>query len=254
MNPVMRGITYAILGLILSTAAFGADPFPARLTLDYSLSRNGHEIGVVTRTLERNTDGRYAHTLWMRATGLTALVYRTEWREHGVFVVKDGDVLPQRFTETRTGDKRAYEHGVTFDRTRMLLVFGQQQQKSLSPGVQDQGSLIYALMLKPLTAPGERMIAVTDGKDVDTYALVYRGRESVSTPLGVFETIVIRRITPKQLEQETRCQREKLPDEACRPDDLTFWLAPARNHAPVKLERRRKDETTTMILREARGL
>lgn len=254
MNPVMRDIAFAIFGLALPTAAFGAGPLPTRLTLEYSLSRNDHEIGAVTRTLERNTDGRYAHTLWMRATGLTGLVYRTEWREDGEFVVKDRDVLPQRFTETRTGDKRAYEHGVTFDRARMLLVFGKQQQKPLPAGAQDQGSLIYALMLKPLTAPGERTVTVTDGKDIDTYMLVYRGRESVSTPLGQFETIVIRRITPKQLEQDARCLREKLPDEACRPDDLTFWLAPAKNHAPVKLERRRKDETTTMVLREARGL
>lgn len=250
----MRGITFAILGLVLSTTAFGADPLPARLMLEYSLSRNDHEIGAVTRTLERNADGRYTHTLWMRATGLTGLVYRTEWRENGEFAVKDRDVQPQRFTETRTGDKRAYEHGVTFDRTRMLLVFGKQLRKPLPADAQDQGSLIYALMLKPLTALGERTVAVTDGKDVHTYMLVYRGRESVSTPLGQFETIVIRRITPKQLEQEARCLREKLPVEACRPDDLTFWLAPAKNHAPVKIERRRKDETTTMILREVRGL
>lgn len=250
----MRGVTLAIFGLALPTAAFSADPLPAQLTLEYSLSRNDHEIGAVTRTLERNTDGRYVHTLWMRATGLTGLVYRTEWRENGIFAVEDRDVLPQRFTETRTGDKRAYEHGVAFDRTRMLLVFGRLQQKPLPPGVQDQGSLVYALMLKPLTAPGERTVAVTDGKDVDTYMLVYRGRESVPTPLGQFETIVIRRITPKQLEQEARCLREKLPEETCRPDDFTFWLAPARHYAPVKLERRRKDETTTMVLREVRGL
>lgn len=230
-----------------------ADTLPGRLELEYSLSRGSMEIGEVRRRLERRPDGRYVHSMRTRATGLARLLTKTEWREDGEFVVEGRNVLPQRFAEIRSGDKRAYEHRAHADRAQNLLVLGQ-QKTALPAGLQDQGSLVYALMLDPLLAPGERTVTVTDGKDVTAYVLVYRGRESVSTPLGTFEAVVIRRVTPKQLEQEARCGREPPPGDACQPDDFSFWLAPARGYAPVKLERRRKDETTTMLLRAARGL
>jgi hypothetical protein len=253
MNLIKRLRLFALLCLLLPAALLADEPLPGMLSLEYTLNRNGHELGAVTRTLQRTAGGSYMHTLWMRATGLAGLLYHTEWREDGEFVVEGGHILPQRFAEIRTGDKRAYEHRVRIDRGQKLLVLGR-QKIALPAGLQDQGSLVYALMLDPLLTPGERTVTVTDGKDVTAYVLVYRGRESISTPLGTFESVVIRRVTPKQREQEARCKRETLPADACQPDDFTFWLAPGKRYAPVKLERRRKDETTTMFLREARGL
>ena len=93
-------------------------PCPPHLELEYDLVRNGIGIGEVNRTLQRRADSSYVHTMWTRPTGLARLLTQIEWREEGEIIVQGTDVLPQRFSETRAGDKRAYEHRVTFDRAK----------------------------------------------------------------------------------------------------------------------------------------
>ncbi len=234
-----------------SCGGAAADVLPERLELEYDLTRNGIGIGEVSRTLQRRADGSYVHTMWTRPTGLARLLTRAEWREEGEFIVQGTDVLPQRFSETRAGDKRAYEHRLRFDREKSRLVFGDARSQPLPRDVQDQGSAIYALMLNPLTQAGERILPLTDGKDIETYRFIYQGKESLPTPFGTHATVVIRRVSQKQFEREQRCRTQAKPDVDCKqPDDFTLWLAPAKGYAPVKLERRRKDETTTMLLRK----
>jgi hypothetical protein len=232
-----------------------ADALPGRLELEYSLSRGNMEIGEVSRRLERRPDGSYAHSMWTRPTGFAKLLTSTEWREEGEFVVQGAEVLPQRFSETRAGDKRAYEHRVTFDRARSQLAFEKNPPQPLPRGLQDQGNIIYALMLNPLTQPGERSLPQTDGKVIETYLFSYQGKESLPTPFGTRETVIVRRVSQKRLEREQQCRAQNLKEPDCtQPDDFTFWLLPEKRYIPVKLERRRKDETTTMLLRAARGL
>jgi len=228
-----------------------ADVLPEKLELEYSLTRSGIGVGDVSRTLQRRADGNYVHTMWTRPTGLARLLAQTEWREEGEFTVQGTDVLPRRFSETRTGDKRAYERRVTFDRTKSLLLFSNAPSQPLLRDVQDQGSVIYALMLNPLVQTGARILPLTDGKDIETYRFIYQGKESLPTPFGTHEAVVIRRVSQKQFEREQRCRTQTKPDADCKePDDFTLWLAPAKGYVPVKLERRRKDETTTMMLRK----
>lgn len=228
-----------------------ADVLPERLELDYDLTRNGIGIGEVSRTLQRRANGSYVHTMWTRPTGLARLLTQTEWREEGEFIVQGTDVLPRRFSETRAGDKHAYEHRLLFDREKSRLVFGNARSQPLPRGAQDQGSAIYALMLNPLTQAGERILPLTDGKDIETYRFIYQGKESLPTPFGTHATAVIRRVSQKQFEHEQRCRTQAKPDADCKePDDFTLWLLPEKRYVPVKLERRRKDETTTMMLRK----
>lgn len=232
-----------------------ADALPARLELEYSLSRGNMEIGEVSRRLERRPDGGYVHSMWTRSTGFARLLTKTEWREEGEFIVQGAEVLPQRFSETRSGDKRAYEHRVTFDQIKSLITFDKKPPQPLPRGLQDQGSIIYALMLMPQLQSGERLLPQTDGKEIETYRFSYQGKESLLTPFGNRETIVIRRVSQTRLERERECRAHNLKEPDCtQPDDFTYWLLPEKRYVPVKLERRRKDETTTMILREARGL
>lgn len=250
----LRLFPFVSLGLgVVSIAT--ADILPDRLELEYILSRGNMEIGEVSRRLEHRPDGRYMHSMWTRSTGFARLLTKTEWREEGEFIVRGAEVLPQRFSETRSGDKRAYEHRVTFDQARSQLAFDKNPSQPLPHGLQDQGSAVYALMLDPLTPSGERSLPQTDGKEIETYRFSYQGKESLTTPYGRRETIVIRRVSQKRLEREQECRAQSLKEPDCtQPDDFTFWLLPEKRYVPVKLERRRKDETTTMILREARGL
>lgn len=247
---------FLIASLSIGAASVAiADTLPGHLELEYSLSRGNMEIGEVSRRLERHPDGSYLHSMWTRSTGFARLLTKTEWHEEGEFIVRGTEVLPQRFSETRSGDKRAYEHRVMFNQTKSQLVFDKNPPQPLPRGLQDQGSVIYALMLNPLRQPGERLLPQTDGKEIETYRFSYQGKESLSTPFGMRETIVIRRVSQKRLERERQCRTQSLKEPDCtQPDDFTLWLLPEKRYVPIKLERRRKDETTTMILREARGL
>jgi len=250
----LRILLVASLSIGAASVAI-ADALPDRLELEYSLSRESMEIGEVSRRLERHPDGHYVHSMWTRSTGFARLLTKTEWREEGEFIVRGSEVLPHRFSETRSGDKRAYEHRVTFDQVKSQLAFGKDPPQPLPRGLQDQSSIIYALMLNPLLHPGDRVLPQTDGKEIETYRFSYQGKVSLSTPFGNRETIIIRRVSQKRLEREQQCRAQNLKEPDCaEPDDFTFWLLPEKRHVPVKLERRRKDETTTMILREARGL
>jgi hypothetical protein len=241
--------------LVGSAPPVAAATLPEKLELEYDLTRNGIGIGEVSRTLQRRTNGSYVHTMWTRPTGLARLLTQTEWREEGEFIVQGTDVLPRRFSETRTGDKRAYEHRVAFNREKSLLLFSNAASQPLPRDVQDQSSAIYALMLNPIAQTGEHILPLTDGKDIETYRFIYQGKESLPTLFGAHEAVVIRRVSQKQFEHEQRCRTQTKPDADCKePDDFTLWLLPEKCYVPVKLERRRKDETTTMALRAARGL
>lgn len=244
-----------VLLLIGGAASAAATTLPEKLELEYNLARNGIGVGDVNRTLQRGSDDSYVHTMWTRSTGLARLLTKTEWHEEGEFVVRDGVVQPRRFFEIRSGDKRAYERRVTFDLKKSQIVFGDSTPSPMPPGLQDQGSVIYALMLDPPRQPGGRILPLTDGKDVKTYNFIYQGSESLSTLFGTHKTIVIRRISQKQLEREQHCRTETKINADCKGlDDFTLWLLPEKRYIPVKLERRRKNETTTMTLRAARGL
>ena len=85
---------------------------------------------------------------------------------------------------------------------------------------------------------GERILPLTDGKDVEMYYFIYQGKGSLSTPFGTHATVVIRRVSQKQFEHEQRCRTQTKPDADCKePDDFTLWLASAKGYVPVKLER-----------------
>lgn len=231
-----------------------AEGLPGSLELDYALLRGDLEFGAVSRRLERRVDGHYAHSLWTRTTGLARLVSPTEWREQGEFTVKGKEILPLRFSDARTGDKRAYTHHVQFDRGNSRVIFDQQAPQTLPTGLLDQGSAIYALMLDPLTH-GERVLPLTDGKDIDTYRFIYQGKVTAATVFGEREVMVIRRVSQRRFEREQQCRVLSLKEPDCtQPDDFTLWLLPEKHYVPVKLERRRKDEATSMVLRAARGL
>ena len=252
----MRNLVRCFLALFFacSIEAFAANTLPERLVLEYTLTHGRMEAGEVTRKLYRQSSGNYVHTMWTRPTGFAKLLASAEWHEEGEFAVQRQEVRPLRFSEKRSGDKRAYDYRVTFNWQKSQLVFNTREPRPLPKNIQDQSSVLYALMLNPMNQPGERLLPVTNGKDVDTYKFIYAGRETLQTPFGKSETIIVRRVAPKQLDEEQQCRAQSKKPSDCPPDDFTYWLAPEKNFVAVKMQKRRKDETSTMVLRQMKGL
>lgn len=246
----MRALGLCLL-LIAGAVRAGDPKLPDKLEMEYALSYGGIELGRAIKHLERRPNGNYVHSTAVRPAGIVRAFTSVEWYEEGEFAVKGQDILPLQFSEVRRGDKRAHEYHVEFDWAKGIINFNDGRKEPIYPGIQDQSSIIFSFMLRPLNN-GERTVMVTDGKDLDPYKLVFLGRETLRTPIGTLDTAIIKRLSQKQIAREAECQREHKTD--CPPDDFTVWVAPARGNIAVKLQQRRKDQTITLVLRSVSGL
>ncbi len=229
---------------------------PERLQLEYTFSYGNMEVGKVTKTLQR--DGNlYRHTMWTRPTGFARAITSVEWYEEGQFELNGRELRPRRFAEDRKGDKRAYHRAVTFDWDKRVLRFEDGRQSPLAADTQDQSSILYWFMLHPLPPADGRLVPITNGKDVNPYTFVFRGTETLNTPFGVVDTVIIERLSDRQLQREGACAgMAQAPRPAgCREkadDDFLVWLAPSKGNIPVKLRKRKNNQTLTLVLDSAR--
>lgn len=258
-----RGFTRRVPLLVLALLAMVWPPsgvsatLPERLQLEYTFSYGSLQVGKVTKTLQRHGD-LYRHTMWTRPTGFARTLTSVEWYEEGQFELNGRDLRPRRFVEDRKGDKRAYHRAVTFDWDKRVLRFADGRQSPLPTDIQDQSSILYWFMLHPLPPADGRLVPITNGKDVNPYTFVFRGTETMNTPFGTLDTIVIERLSHRQVLRERACARG---GELSRPadcgkkaadDDFLVWLAPSKGNIPVKLRKRKNHQVLTLVLDSAR--
>lgn len=232
-----------------------AASLPDNLTLKYRLYYGSLSIGEVTKTLKRESSGVYSHTMWTRPVGLARAFTHVEWFEAGRFRVRHGEIEPQSFSESRKGDKRAYDRSMTFDWHAHRIERKGATPLPLLPGTQDQSSIFYTFMLRPLTN-GARTVTIANGKDVDPYQFVFRGTARLETPLGQVDTLVIERLSQKQTAEHTAClARTHNPTDCAQTDDsFLIWIAPSKDNIAVKLRQHRRGQTFTLVLESATGL
>jgi hypothetical protein len=79
---------------------------------------------------------------------------------------------------------------------------------------------------------------IADGGKLKDYNIQVLGYETISTPLGKIETIVLKRFRKQKSKRET-----------------TLWCAPALNYLPVKLVHDESSGATfTAVLRHLKGI
>lgn len=207
------------------------DTLPASLELHYRLRYNGLTLGHVTKTLTREADGRYRHRTHSRPEGMARLFTTVEWYEEGRFEIVNGEVRPLEFLEYRVGADKSHRHSATFDWKNMKIQYSHGGSVPLSPGTQDQGSLIFAWMQK---LPGDdkpQILHLSGGKKLKSYRYSQVGTETLKTALGKLQTVIIERL-----------------DEAGKKDaeTLRVWLAPERGNLPVRIATVKRGEDTIL--------
>ena len=116
-----------------------------------------------------------------------------EWFEEGQFEVVQGKVRPLSFLEYRVGADKPHRHSARFDWKLQKIFYENWPTTLLPPGTQDQGSILYALMLNP-PAPGtQQTIHISSGKKLRVYRYAHAGTETLKTTLGVIKATVIER-------------------------------------------------------------
>jgi hypothetical protein len=233
-----------IIALLLCCAgalplAQAAEPvsLPAALELTYTLKYGGLTIGRVTKTLTRDADGNFLHRSRSQALGPAKLFTSVEWFEEGRFEVVQGKVRPLSFLEYRVGADKPHRHSARFDWKTQQIFYEGWPTVALPPDTQDQGSILYALMLNPPVSGTPQTIHVSSGKKLSAYHYIRTGNETLKTALGDVKAIVIERPAADK------------NDEAFR-----IWLATDRSNLPVRISTQKRGQETVLELESVRGL
>lgn len=215
-------------------------PLPANLHLAYTLTTGGVTIGTSYRDLTRNPDGSYSHRSHSVPKGLARLFTRVEWFEEGRFEIHAGRVRPLNFLQYRVGADKPHRHGAVFDWTQQTIRYENGSTDPLTAGTQDQGSVVYAMMLDPPKTGenGELMIASGKKRAPNTYRLLRT--ETLKTSLGPLATRVVQWSTPG--------------NQGDDPRRVTVWLATDRANIPVKLVTTEDGRDAVLTLTSVSGL
>jgi hypothetical protein len=216
----------ALFALLLAAGPGAADelsPYAAT----YQTSLLGMKVNL-NRNLKRSADGTY--TLTSAGKVLVAGLH-----EVSVFRVEENRVVPKSFVYQVTGlaNRRREVHFTPGSDTIRSLYKGQWYNLPYTDSTLDRMSQQEQLRLSLLNdpTPGEDMtIRVADGKRVKDYQLVYRGEETLDTPLGKVDTLHF----------------ERVHDDPDRKSDT--WVAPAWDYLMVKTVHVEDGKPTELII------
>lgn len=239
MRSAEHAIRWRRLALFLLLAPAGAHAdLPEQLELKYTLHYGKLLAGHTVKTLTREPDGGYRHSTWTRPAGLARVFTSAEWFEEGRLRVKDDAVQPLSYLKYREGGRKPRRHSAVFDWAKQLIRFHDGRELALPAGTQDEGSILFAFMLRPPAPKSEQSLHVTNGKKLVSYRYLATGTETLATPLGALRTLVLKR----------------LPQEGAAGEDLTLWLALDRRNIPVKMRLREDDREATLLIESAGGI
>jgi len=230
---------FAVFLIVAGGAARAAEPaLPTPLELKYVLRYAGMEVGHVTKTLTREADGTYVHRSQSVPEGGLRLITTVEWIEEGRFEIAKGEVRPLSFLEYRVGADKSHRHSASFDWKNQKIHYAGWPDAALPAGTQDQGSILYALMLKPPPAGSEQTVFVSSGKKLREYRYLEVGAETLKTIFGAVRTRII--------------ERRPLANDKNR-DIFRVWLAPDRHNLPVRIRTEKRGQDITLDLESVNG-
>lgn len=231
---MMRFLRYALV-LCLPLAAVAAEPKLPDLRLSYSASWNGFGLGEIVVTLKPTTEPDcYRYESQSNPVGLVRMFYGKP-REVSEFCVSGGKVVPKRFVFISSKGK-SKDFSLAFDAVARTVTDQKGGVRELPANAQDRFAIQQAVRLWALSQvgakePGTAEFAQVDDHSIRHYRFAITAYEKIEVPAGKFETILIQRIDhPKRTSK--------------------FWIAPARDYMPVKVETLKGGEVELrMVLR-----
>ncbi len=234
INKLTIGIA-SLLVLLFSMplhAEHGFQPF----TAIYTVSRNNTDIGIRTHTLSLEND-HYIYRANMHATGFASLFKSGEITEVSHWALYNDTVVPLSY-EYRDTDKEKRHAQLEFDwETNSVTnkVSNKSWKMTIPNGTQDKFSYMLALMQDLQHGKKNTEYKIADGGRLKTYQFKILKNETITTPIGKFNTIKLQRV------------------RAGKKNRITYlWVLPEKNYLPIKIERHKGDNLFTMIISELR--
>jgi Protein of unknown function (DUF3108) len=192
-------------------------------TASFSITWHGMSAGTARLQLQRLEDGRWAYQSLSTARGLFRLAMPAELRSRSEFAIREGRILPDRFTADDGASSTSKDQDLRFDwNTQRVTGVAEKRRVDLplQPGVLDTMSVQIALMHELLVGNTPRYFVIVDKGRIKDYNYTAVGEETLVTPIGEYRTLVYRSTRPGS---ET---------------GTYFWCAPALGYLPLKVERR----------------
>jgi hypothetical protein len=234
---MLRRVITFILFMPLFIAAQELPDFSA----NYQVMLNGIQAGELKQNLSSNIDGSRKFTSATQAKGIFAFFKPDLVEEISTWTLVNHQVQPLHYLYQRSGGKNDKYLKLDFDWQSQQLYIDDKNypwQLDLEPYTLDK--LVYQLaLMKDLSKDNNQYeYRIADGGKIKTYTIDVIDEETVTTPLGIINTIKLKRLRDETSKRQT-----------------ILWCAPALNYLPVKLEHTEKDGTVfTAKLRQLQGI
>lgn len=228
-------ILLILAGLSLGVAPTG-QPGLRGFSAEYQLRRGSILFGQVHVRLTLSGENSYLYQAQTLTSGLAAVLRKDEISESSKGHIVDGRITPERYVYHHQRPDNPRRVQLDFDWPAGRVVNrseGDRWSMPLPAGTQDKFSQQLALMLAVQQDRRPIQFPVADGGRLKTYRFTARGRESLDTPAGPFDTLLFER------------------SKNGRPSRSSIWLAAELNYLPVKIERRGDGAMVTMELKSA---
>ncbi|MBI5437135.1 MAG: DUF3108 domain-containing protein [Nitrosomonadales bacterium] len=196
----------------------GAAESPTHLQVSYDVFKGNLRAATITETYTRTQDHYHIESV-SKADGLLAII-----KPETIRVTSDGTLTaeglrPLTFTNERKLDTERNARA-DFDWTANRITLTDRAGKRTVPlpaGTQDRLSAMYQFMFAPLKDAATLDFHMTNGSKVDIYNYLITPDQSVTVPLGTFQTLYVTN-TPKAGESRTE-----------------IWLATEHANFPYKM-------------------
>ena len=194
-------------------------PFSAR----FGVTWHGLSAGESRVELQRLPDGRWSYSSRNEPRGLFRLAMPKELSSRSVFSIRDGKLVPERFTGDDGTEATKRDSDLQFDWARGRVTGIAETRKvdlPLQPGMLDSMSVQVALMHELLEGRTPTHFVMVDKDKVKEYLYTAQGSETLQTVLGSRRTLLFRSA------------------RAGSDSGTWFWCAPDLGYLPLKVERR----------------
>lgn len=187
----------------------------ARIVYDLRYGATPVRIGTVRHTFSVDGAAYRAETV-AEASGIFAILYGGQYVQRSTGRLGPSGLIPEEYFVMRGRPDRAER--ATFDWSAKTVSFSRRNETETKPvasGVQDPISMLHQLYFyQPL--PQTAFLDIATSRKVNTYSYEFLGEVLIETPIGIVNTVHLRR-------------------EDQDADRLELWLDPRRAYLPMRL-------------------
>jgi hypothetical protein len=227
----------AVVLLLLPLALRAAEPKLPELKYSYAVTWKGVSLGDAVITLRpHNGPDCYRYESVTDPVGMVRMFYGKP-RETSDFCVVNGRVVPRRFAFHNPKDEDA-SFSLEFDIAAGKVRDNRGRVRDIPANAQDRFGLQQAVRLWAVGQAYKKEaetvdFAMVDDRRVKPYRFAITAYEEIEIPAGRFETVLVQRIDDPRKTSK-------------------FWLAPARDYMPIKVEQVKGGDTDLRMVLKSR--